>query len=410
MRPMRPALRSLGLTWLRRGLLVGALAAAALAVAGCRDVLDLNDRAIVIAVGLDAGDSPEQVDVAVAVAAPGQGAAGGGGGGGGMAAPPGMQFRLIVRSAPGRTVEEALVGINPGLGRRIYLGNTALVVIGEELARRGVRPWLDHFIRSSDFPLKAWVVVVEGRARDFLAAPSDETGFQVMDVLETFERGAPRQVLTHNLRFWQFYDRLVAPHRDPWCAYVVPLAQSHLMDGLAVFSGDRLAGVLRDEEATAFGWFLPEPFTPHVFVLPPEGPGPGGAGGPLGLRPAGETVALRLKLVRTTVSVASPDPKRLAARVRADVFVVEGLPVTEGRTADVRAWEAQAAAAVAGMVDSMWDQLKAWRADPLGFSETFRRRDPRLVDAWREELGRVELDVTADLVFRLGLRGRTGGP
>lgn len=228
----------------------------------------------------------------------------------------------------------------------------------------------------------------------------------MLDLLETFEQGAPRQALTHNLRFWEFYDRLVAPHRDPWAAFVLPLGRSHLIDGLAVFSGDRLAGVLRDEEATAFGWFLPEPFTPSVFTLPP----PAGGSGERGDAGPGETVAFRLKQVRTALRIVSTEPKRLVAGLRAAVFVIEGLPVTERRPPDPELWQARVEQVIVGAAARLFDRLRAWRADPLGLSEPFRRRDPRLVERWRDDLPLLEVEVQPRLLLRLGMRGRAVGP
>ncbi len=369
-----------------------------LALTGCRDRVDLNDRAIVMAVGLDAADEPGRVEVSMAIAAPAGATGGGGAGNAGGGAGGAGGWRLIVRSSAGRTVEEATLGINPGIGRRVYTGSSALLAIGEDLARQGIRPWLDYFIRASDFPMKVWVVVTRGRARDLMAATSDESGFQVLDLQDAFEQVEPRQALTHNLRFWRFYDYLVAPHRDPWCAYVAALERNHLIEAVAVFSGDRLAGLLRDEEAAAFGLFLPGAFMSNVFVARP-GPDAGEPG-------PGDSVAIRLKSVRKAVRVTSVAPRRLAINLRAEAIVTEGLPVTESPRAEAEIWQAKVTRAMEESVRRLVDRLRDWRADPLGFAETFRRIDPRLAEGWHDGWPDLEVDVTVELLFRTGLRGR----
>ncbi|MCL6590435.1 MAG: Ger(x)C family spore germination protein [Firmicutes bacterium] len=138
---------------------------------GCWDRRELESLGFVMALGLDPGPDGKSVTTTTMIAIPPKiagaaqsGAGGGGGAGGGNGSEAGTL--VITMNAP--AIYEAFNRINTVINREITLNQTLTLLIGEELARRGIRKWADTFIRFREMRRTMLVFICQGKAADFL--------------------------------------------------------------------------------------------------------------------------------------------------------------------------------------------------------------------------------------------------
>lgn len=126
---------------------------------GCWDRRELEETGFVLAIGLD--NTPEdKISVTLQIAVPANLAPVGGGGGDG---PP-----VLVETMEGENLDQVLRLFHTFTDRRLSYSHNKLILIGEELARRGIAEELDLFTRHREMRRNVLVMVAKGRAEDFL--------------------------------------------------------------------------------------------------------------------------------------------------------------------------------------------------------------------------------------------------
>lgn len=135
---------------------------------GCWSRRELSDLAIVLAAGVDSTPDGKTL-LTVQIARP---SAFGGGVGGQAAGAGPQQNNMWVISQTGDTVYDAQRRLETKVSRELYWGHTVLVVLGEQMARQGIRKAFNFFTRSSDARETLWILVVRGEAKDVLNSHS----------------------------------------------------------------------------------------------------------------------------------------------------------------------------------------------------------------------------------------------
>lgn len=111
---------------------------------GCWDKIELEDQAIISAIGVDQ-IGKEKVKVFLQILNPealGGASPGGGGGGGGE-----KKKGVFVVTGTGRTMAEAIEKISTSSPRRLFMGQTKVIIFGGELRKKGITPVLDWIER-----------------------------------------------------------------------------------------------------------------------------------------------------------------------------------------------------------------------------------------------------------------------
>ncbi|MBM4760979.1 Ger(x)C family spore germination protein [Bacillus sp. B15-48] len=155
-----------------------------LLLTGCWSQKELNDLAIISALGVDGGENGKRYTVTLQVINPAN-VAGGMEGGGETEAPP-----ISTYQASGDNMFEVNRMATARLPRRRYYAHTNLVVLSEELVRKeGLATVLDGIERHPEFRMTANIVIVrDAKASEFL------------NVLTRVDK-IPAQKVIKNLRF-----------------------------------------------------------------------------------------------------------------------------------------------------------------------------------------------------------------
>lgn len=129
---------------------------------GCWDRIEINDLAIILATGVDYVD--EKVELTAQIYVPRK--AGGGPESGSQGSSSGA---TIIRTAEGRTVAEAFNRLQRKMARNMFWGHCEVIVISEEAGKRGLREYIEFFLRYPQFREHAYIFSSREPAKDVLA-------------------------------------------------------------------------------------------------------------------------------------------------------------------------------------------------------------------------------------------------
>ena len=406
----------------------------ALAATGCWDRREIETLAVATAIAVDRLEAEGSVLVTAQFAIPSRlggatgggptvsGMGGGGGPGSGMTAPfarttggPLGPTTWVV-GAPAPTVTEALDRLARISPRIPFWAHVRLLVIGEEMARSGIRTVLDTVLRGREARRTSWLVVARGlpayRVLELpspLAASPDEGLARLMEILQA------TTAVTIPQRLQDFLAAYALPGMDPVTAaitYELPVPHSPLLTpsreelpalprsaGAAVFRDDRLAGWLSPEEARALLLVMGRSQQFRVSAPCPRGTG---------------LAVVRVMRFRSRrqLNIPGPNPERTAPALPAFAVRVEGEGLLNEQTCDppldpgsLRELERQLARQFeASMLATLRRLHRELRADPVGFGLQLRRTQPSRWAAlrlrWREALAEVPVSVGVHLAIR----------
>lgn len=130
-------------------------------LSGCWDRKELNDRAIWLATGWDVAEN-DGIELSGQIVIPANVQTQGGVGGG-------AEEGFFTISAKGKNVGDILQNMQTKLPREAFFGQRRVILISEELARRGLKKELDMNNRSPDTSLRTDIFVVRGaKAKEML--------------------------------------------------------------------------------------------------------------------------------------------------------------------------------------------------------------------------------------------------
>ncbi|KPV41805.1 Ger(x)C family spore germination protein [Alicyclobacillus ferrooxydans] len=369
-------------------------------LSGCTGAVDINDLAMVMAVGLDKGDTPGTVTVTAQIARPSDVVGQTGAPAAGTGEP------IWTATATGRSIFEAIRNLGRYSSRRVYWGHNKVIVIGEDLARdEGINDVVDFFSRNHELRMRTWVVVTPDKASQIVAT---KTGLEVVpgnsiDKLFHFSdlvAEAPKI----DLRTMQ------ASYLSDGSEVVLPVVQTRLrgvstdnpkefgstpqveLSGTAYFEKDKLKGTLNPDDTEGLMWFVDPPKT-RVVVIPCSSSNPN------------QTATLEIRHYKFKV-VPQYVQGRPAFRIQLNVecnLVELDCPTKQSHQQVMKALEASVEANLKKEISDAIEASKTNKVDFLGLGSRFQDRYPaewqRIKSNWPELLStaKVNIDVSAHI-------------
>lgn len=137
-----------------------------LSLPGCWDRREINELAFISSLAFDL-EGDERI-VTAEIIRPAAVAGGGEGGGGGGTAAALPQRNAIIGSDQGDTLYAAGRKLALRLPRRAYVAHTTAVLLGEDLARQGLKEVLDFLDRQQEFRRSTFILLTRGPAKEVL--------------------------------------------------------------------------------------------------------------------------------------------------------------------------------------------------------------------------------------------------
>lgn len=383
---------------------------------GCWDRREPESLVFPSILGIDVAED-ELFEVIALIPNPSARAGGAAGitGGGAFAVP------FWVNSGRGHTPFEALKQLALTTSRQINLSHVDVILISEKLARRGIGPVLELYLRSPDIRLIAEVAVVEGDLRNLLESeiplePTPALGLLAMLEFTRQERSQiPRGDFLEKAKLMTF------PGIDPVFVRFTVLkatatetstdsgsaqgqSQSQVpkpvvkIHGAAAFDDDRMVGWFEDRESVGVNWLLGGISRTIVSVDSPRG----------------GVITLELKQSGVKVTpVVSGNSISMEVKVGALARVQDAAAhghsehiVFDSEDPElVKSVTDRVAQAVRNDIELALKKARELEVDPFGFGNTIYRKKPQFWNEvvhgrWIEMFKTVEVNLEIEVFLR----------
>ncbi|HEX3014971.1 MAG TPA: Ger(x)C family spore germination protein [Desulfobacteria bacterium] len=378
-----------------------------LLLTGCWDYRELDQLAIVYAVGFDRvpGNKPILITLQTVTLAGAQGPGGGGGGGGGGSdSSGGGEQKTYTRiTGEGKSFFDVLSKLGREVPRGIYLADAKIIVLGKDFAETGIGDILDSVYRYPEIRKTTLVLAADRTANEILGKgallePQPAKGLEM--ILEKTETDA----FVPLVHFYEF----IAQIKSETGVSFVPFLElvkdpgsepdSGTKDNLtirrtAIFKSQRQVGILNQAESQAFMWLLDK--MKGEAILLDNGSG-GEQKGP---------IALRILAGRTTIT---PEVSEDGIMIHINCSGKAALNEAEAAGLDLRDPETvkqvarQASKAVKGQIEHTIHKAQTeLNADFVGFGERLHDQYPtkwkQVKDNWDEVFPTVSYEVTCNI-------------
>jgi len=226
-------------------------------LSGCWDRIEIEERATVLAIGIDKTEIEEEEEemvthlkddsakekygdykVTVQIAVPGRLPLGPGTGMGGG----GDERPVWILESKGHTMSDAITNLQQEISSRIFLGHLRIIVVSEEVAREGLREIGDYLRRNSEVRRAAWLIVSKEDASKYVKAQPELERVAAIYLLATMDQAVRLGKLPNNF-IGTFWSTLSSKGQDPYLPYVELKKEDNIkISGLAYFKNDQMVG------------------------------------------------------------------------------------------------------------------------------------------------------------------------
>jgi len=229
----------------------------------CVGLIQLNELAIVTAVGLERGEKPDTVKVSVQIVRPADARGQTGAPAGGTGEP------IYSINAEGKTIFDAIRQLGRFSSRRVYWAHNFLIVMDQDYAKAGIHDMVDFFTRNHELRMNTWVAVSPNSPSEVI---STVTGLEVVPgeaVDRLFRRNSTIVGQAPRSNMMTLEEAYLSPTTHPVLARLVlttrgisnkkPEEQGSLkqveLSGAAAFQGGKMIGWLTPRETRGLLFF-----------------------------------------------------------------------------------------------------------------------------------------------------------
>lgn len=375
-----------------------AVIAAMALLTGCWDRIEVNDIAIILGAGIDQ-EEDNKVKLSVEIYLPSPGSNDSGSGQEGMDSER-KNGNILVSSATGSTMADAMSKLQERLSRRLYWGHNNVYVFGRERAERGFNDDLDFLLRYVRARERTNIYVTQGKAIDTLGVIPrlDQNLMEALTELSKTEVSIDVDLKT-------VMEQIVeTPEQTYTVPYILTSAvmseKKHMRNanvpyfkGLTIFKKGRMIGSLNNELTHGFFWITNQVKASTILTA---------------IVAKNETVALNLtastsKLVPKIDSsgewrmelIIECEGNLIQNASRLDYSVPEQLTEMEDLFEEM----------VKKNVDKSLNVIQQkYKSDILGYSKLFRRKYPKQWAAakseWSETFQKIKTDTSVNIQIR----------
>lgn len=239
---------------------------------GCWDRLEIEDRAVVLGISIDAagpeaekkegevthlhGKFPEphtdMIRLAVQIALPGRIPLGPGENGGGGGESAGSQQTVWVIEVVGHTIDDAIMNLDQMISGRLFFGHLRVIVVSEAVARKGLQNLNDYLRRNSEVRRMAWMVISQGPAIELMKAAPKLERVPTLYLMSTLDDSIKTGKLPTDY-VGMFWSNSSKKGQEGFLPYVqIKKEQNIEIKGLAYFKGAKMVGATKPLEIAGY--------------------------------------------------------------------------------------------------------------------------------------------------------------
>ncbi|WP_058301417.1 Ger(x)C family spore germination protein [Gorillibacterium timonense] len=343
----------------KKGPLLACLLLLAGCLTGCWDRTELNDMAFTLATSVDAAPN-NRVLISIEVPIPAKMGNKSGGG---------DPFTIV--SSEAATMRNATLMQSLRMSRRVSSSHRRVLIIGEEMAKKGIRPLFDNFSRVPENRLNGIIVVAKGKGSDLLKGktPVDEFSWEA---IREIIRGRGRTV--NNMK--NVAQALSLRERDPIIVYMGTVEtkengpnQIKLL-GYAQFKSDKMVGVFEESKMEGIHW-LGGQITPHEMTV---------------TLPSGQFLTAYVLEGKTNVvpSISQSGKVTFVISSQATCYVLEDIDMLDlNDLNNVRMVSGVIGKAIKKTMEESFEQMQSEGTDSVALGSRVYRKYPRI---WRDRL------------------------
>ncbi|MFZ5645102.1 MAG: Ger(x)C family spore germination protein [Bacillota bacterium] len=370
-------------------------------VAGCWSRVELDQRAIVAGYGADKAEEKGKMKVTVQIVNVGEIKAG-------PAVKGGSPKAVTVYTGTGYTFFDAIRNLSMTVGKKIFLSETKIMVIGEDLAREGIGKVTDFIDRNRETSTRQFLLIAKGEAEDVL---NTELG---TEKIWAYGIGNTVQAMTAHGKApdTEIKDFLKAV-QSKTTAPVAPTVQvvrkgkgegkakedgaelpnNIKVSGTAVFHHYKLVGWLNEKETRGLLWVTGR-IKSGIIVTP---------------APESEGKLVAIEIIRASGEVKpeiSDGNLTITVEVREDGDLGEEQPYTVdiNRPGIMKELEERQKLVIEDEIRAAVDKAQELNADIFGFGEAVRRKYPKkwkqFEDKWDEIFPALTVNMMVDAKIR----------
>ncbi|WP_372632712.1 Ger(x)C family spore germination protein [Cohnella sp.] len=368
-------------------------------LSGCWDRTEVNDLALIMAAGIDK-KSESSIELSVQIFIP-KASGGGGGVGGGMGnGGGGGGEQTLVRSQEGVTIADAMAKLQAKIPRKIFWGHGEVFIIGEKLARDGIREHADFLMRNPETRERADLFVCRGQAKAALELipPLERSSAEVLREMAITQIGIKTTVKD----LAQMLSGDSGAAAVPWVEILPPKSKKKekqtipYITGTALFKEDKMVGKMDAQTTKGLLWVRDEVKLATVTVRPEEAEG---------------FVSARMLRSKTGfIPKIGEDGWKLTVKIETTNEIVQNTTrLSMLNPEHVKEIEKEAEEEIEHYVRiALLRGQKKLHTDVFGFADAFRRKYPK---QWNKEKGRwdeifpeIEVEVEAKVrIIRPGM-------
>ncbi|WP_379967525.1 Ger(x)C family spore germination protein [Ectobacillus sp. sgz5001026] len=353
---------------------------ASLLLTGCWDRQEVNDTALVLATAIDK-DKNEEIKLTVQVLNPKKVSGGQQGSGAGGTS------NVLMRSATGKNMADAMANLQAKFTRVLFLGHCKAYIFGEAFAKDGINQQIDFLLRQSQPRERANLFVSDGLAADILKSKT---------TLELFEGERLRKLSAlhtgADITVKDFQQMIIGDSE----AAILPIIQTvtskngkmretvDYITGTAIFKKGKMVGRIDDKVTRGLLWLRNETEVSAISVAIKEG----------------EIMSIDPIRVTTKILPTIKNGKwKILVKIISEASVVQNGTHLDIMSADItKRIEKELEQVIKQRIVQTLSQVKTeMHIDAFGFADAFHRKYPKewekVKDHWDEILPRVDVKM-----------------
>ncbi|MDD4402436.1 MAG: Ger(x)C family spore germination protein [Desulfitobacteriaceae bacterium] len=351
---------------------------------GCWDLLELNKRAIVVGLGFDSSPNEDKILISVQIIDPSNiktpQTAGGG---------DGQPYWIATNEST--TVFEGMRAMTHVSSRKLFFPHNQIIIFGEDLAKKGIKDYLDLLMRDYEFRETNWIIVSEGKAQDILDTKTrvnNISAFFIRDLIT--ERKFSSQAMAINIK--DLARKITSKSTAPIASYIylenTGQEKRLNLSRTAVFDNNmNMVGTLNNYESRGLLWVLGEVKSGIIVVESPNGKG---------------NYSLEILKVKSKIIPEFKDGKpTITVRVKESSNLGETSCLEDLTKPEV--WELMESLqneAIHQEISITLDKAQELKADIFGFGEAFHKKYPRrwkeMEPNWQEIFSSLEVNIIVE--------------